>query len=78
MIVAVTVVLPLFTAVNDGMFPVPLAASPMLGVLFVQLYVVTLVPLKLIAAVVPPLHTVWSAFGFIVGTGFTVNVAGKL
>jgi len=58
MIVAVTGVLPLLTAVNEAIFPVPLAARPMLVVLFVQLYVVTLVPVKLIGAVLPPLHTV--------------------
>ena len=58
MMVAVTEVLPLLTAVNEAIFPVPLAARPILVVLFVQLYVVTLVPVKLIGAVLPPLQTI--------------------
>jgi hypothetical protein len=36
-IVAVTAVPPVLTAVNAGILPVPLAANPMLGALFVQL-----------------------------------------
>jgi hypothetical protein len=36
-IVAVTADVPVFTAVNDGILPVPLAANPMDVVLFVQL-----------------------------------------
>lgn len=35
-IVAVIAVLPVFTAVNAGMFPVPLAGNPIEGSLFVQ------------------------------------------
>ena len=35
-IVAVTGAIPLFVAVNAGILPVPLAANPMDGVLFVQ------------------------------------------
>jgi hypothetical protein len=51
-IVAVTAVGVLLTAVKLAMFPVPLAASPILGVLFVQLNVVpATVPVKFIAAV---------------------------
>ena len=38
--VAVTGTLPLFTAVKDGMLPVPLAASPIDVLLLVQLNVV--------------------------------------
>ena len=36
-IVAVTAVVPILTAVNENMFPLPLAARPMDGVLFTQL-----------------------------------------
>ena len=35
--VAVTGAVPAFVAVNEGILPVPLAARPMEGVLFVQL-----------------------------------------
>ena len=49
----------LFIPVNDGMFPVPLAARPIEGLSFVQLYVVpAIVPEKLIAVVFVPLHIV--------------------
>ena len=37
--------LPVFTAINDEISPVPLAARPMPGLLFVQLYEVAL-PVK--------------------------------
>jgi hypothetical protein len=44
---------------NAPIFPVPLAASPIAGVLFVQVYVVPVnPPEKLIAAVFVPLHFV--------------------
>lgn len=62
MIVAVTGVVPVLTAANAAMLPVPLAASPIDGVSLVQLYVVVppvlLVP-KVTAVVLAPLHTVW-------------------
>ena len=47
-----------FTAVKDAMSPVPLAAKPILGVLFTQLYTVPVTdePLKLNAAVDAPLQ----------------------
>ena len=35
--VAVTAAVPTFVAVNEAMFPVPLAANPMVALLFVQL-----------------------------------------
>lgn len=59
-IVAVTGVVPVFTAVNEGMLLLePLAARPMLGLLFVQLNTVPgTVPVKLIVCVGAPLHTV--------------------
>lgn len=44
---------------NDAISPLPLAARPMDGVLFVQLNTVPgTVPVKLIAVVAAPLHTV--------------------
>src|SRR3989442_1410907 len=49
-IVAVTIVVPPFVAVNAAMSPVPLAANPILVVLFVQLNVVPdTVPVKFTA-----------------------------
>ena len=58
--VAVTSTLDVFTAVKEAMLPAPEAASPIEGVLFIQLYTVpgTGDPPKLIATVgVNPLHT---------------------
>ena len=45
-IVAVTGVLPAFTAVNDGTVPVPLAPRPVAMLSFTQLKVGLLVPVK--------------------------------
>lgn len=56
-IVAVTGLVPVFIALNEAILPVPLAAKPMPGALFTQLYVFP-VPVKLIAAVAAPLATV--------------------
>lgn len=61
------------------MFPVPLAARPIDGVLLVQLYTVPAeAPVKLTAVVEAPLQTTWLVTAFTVGTGFTVmvNVVG--
>ena len=59
-IVAVTGVVPVFTAVKLAMSPVPVAPRPIEGVLFVQLYTivppVAVVP-KDTAVVFAPLHT---------------------
>ena len=55
--VAVTALAPALMAVKAAILPVPLAAKPMLGVLFVQLYVVP-VPLNVIAVVVALLQTI--------------------
>lgn len=78
-IVAVTAVVPALTAVNDAMFPVPLAASPIPGVLFVQLNIVPdTAPVKLIAEVEAPLHTIWLP-GFVteaVGLTIIVKIIG--
>jgi hypothetical protein len=56
--VAVIGLLPVFTAMKEGISPVPVAESPMPGVLFTQLYTQP-VPGKLIALVGLPLETVW-------------------
>ena len=57
-IVAVTGTLVRFTAMNDAILPVPVAASPMLGVLFVQLYTVPGTKPVNVAVTVLPAHTV--------------------
>lgn len=55
LIVAVTLLVPLFMAVNEGIFPVPLAANPILDVELVQLKVAPLGTLiKLLAATMLP------------------------
>ena len=73
--VAVTGVLPVLMAINDGMVLVPLAPNPMDGLLLIQLYVVgTTGPLMVIAVVGVPLHTVWLVMLFTAGVGFTVMV----
>ena len=72
-IVAVTGVEPLLVAVNDPMFPEPLADRPMLVWLLVQLYVVPLTaPLNDTADVAEPLQRVWSDTDATVGVGLTV------
>jgi len=71
--VAVTGVVPALVAVKAAMFPVPLAARPIDGVLFVQSKLVA-VPLKLTAVVLAPLQIVWLAGTFTVGVGLTVIV----
>ena len=76
-IVATTGALVALVAVNEAILPLPLAASPIDGALFVQLY--TMVPpvvglLKLTAVVDAPLQRVWFATAFTVAVGFTVIV----
>ena len=62
--VAITLSFVPFVAVNDGIFPVPLAASPMDGVLLFQAKVVPATGLlKLMAVVVAPLHQVGEVTG---------------
>ena len=74
-IVATTGAVPTLVAVNDAIFPVPAAASPIDGWVFVQLNTVPATgPVKFTAAVAPPLHTVWLATAFTVAVGFTVIV----
>lgn len=71
--VATTGELLTFTAVNEFMVPVPDAASPIEGVVLVQLYVVpATVPVKLTVETAVPAHTTWSAGSVTVGIGLTV------
>jgi len=75
--VATTGEVPVFTAVNDAILPVPEAARPMLVVVFVHAYVVVppvlRVP-KVTAVVKEPLHSNWSAGWLTCPVGFTVMV----
>jgi hypothetical protein len=78
-IVAVTGVLVLLVAVKEAMLPLPLAASPMEGVLFAHAKVVPATsPVKVTNAVAAVLQTTWSTGASTVGVGFTVivNVSG--
>ena len=73
--VAVTGVLPVLIPINDGMVLVPLAPSPIDGLLLIQLYTVPATgPVMVTAAVAVPLQTVWLAMAFTDGVGFTVMV----
>ena len=73
--VAVTGVLPVLMAVNDGIVLAPLAPNPMDGLLFIQLYTVPATgPVMVTAVVVCPAHTVWLAIVFTAGVGLTVMV----
>lgn len=77
--VAVTGVLPVLIAINDGIVLAPLAPRPMDGLLFVQLYTVPATgPVMVTAVVAAPAHTVWLAIVFTAGVGLTVmvNVTG--
>ena len=76
-IVAVTGKLVALVAINEDILPVPAAAKPMDGVLFVQLYVMVPPVLGLVkttVAVGDPLHTTWLATAFTTGVGLTVMV----
>jgi len=73
--VATTGAVPAFRVVNEAMLPVPLAARPIAGVLFVQLNTVPVAaPEKVTAAVVVPAQRTWLATALTVGVGFTVMV----
>ena len=75
MIVAVTGNEVLFVPVNEGVFPVPLEASPIDASEFVQEKVAPgVVLVKLEAAIVAPLQTVIFAGTVTLGPGFTVMV----
>ena len=68
--VAVTGVLPVLIAVKVDISPVPIAASPMEGLSFVQLNTVLGTGLlKVIAVVLLLLQTIWSAGSLTVGIG---------
>ena len=69
-IVAVTRFIVLFTAVNEGISPVPLAASPIPGVSLAQLNVLA-VPVKLTGAVADPFSGVCGPGVFAIGIAFT-------
>ena len=75
--VATTGVVPVLTAVNEAMLPVPNAKSPIDGVSFVQAYVVVppvlFVP-KIIAEVLVLLQTTWLAGWITSPVGLTVIV----
>jgi hypothetical protein len=76
--VATTGAVPGLVAIKAAILPVPLAARPMLVVLFVQLY--TMVPpvvglVKFTGAVKSPLQTIWFGTGLTIGSGFTSTVA---
>lgn len=74
-IVAVIGVLPLLVAVNEGMFPVPLAPNPMPVLLFVHVNVPPEgILVKLVAATVALLQTVILEGTVTVGVGLTVIV----
>ena len=73
--VAVTGVLPVLMAVNDGIVLVPLAPRPIEVLLLLQLYTVPATgPVIVTAVVVCPAHTVWLAIVFTAGVGLTVMV----
>jgi hypothetical protein len=64
-----------FVAVNVGMFPDPLAASPIAVLLFVQVKVVPLTgPDKEVVVTLAPLQCVWFDTFDTVGVGFIVMV----
>jgi hypothetical protein len=69
-IVAIAAVSIGLVAVNEAIFPAPVAGRPMDVLLLVQLYVaVATDPVKLIGAVGLPLHTIWLP-------GFTTEAVG--
>jgi len=73
--VAVIGLFPVFVAVNDGIFPVPLAPNPMAVFEFVQEKVPPAgILVKFTVGTVPLVQTVILAGTFTEGTGFTVMV----
>jgi len=74
-IVATMGAFPVLKAVKAAILPIPLAARPMEGVLFIHLKTTPLgVPVKLTAVVRLPLQTTWLAGWLTVGVGLTVMV----
>jgi hypothetical protein len=73
--VAVIALVRLFAVTNGGIFPVPLAAKPIEGLLFTQLYDVPATPLvNTIGSVVAFAQCIWFEIAFIFPVGFTVMV----
>ena len=73
--VAIAGAVPVFIATNAGILPVPVAPSPMLVLLFVQVYKVVppvLTVPKVTSAVLIVLQTSWSAGRFTCPVGLTV------
>ena len=67
--------MPVFTAVNEAMSPVPAAPRPIAVFEFVHVNTVPgTAPVKAIALVAAPPHNVWSAVAPTVGRGLTVIV----
>jgi hypothetical protein len=62
-----------FTAVKEGMFPLPEAAKPIAAMLFVHVYPFA-VPEKLTLAIGAPLHAVILSGWLTIGVGFTVKI----
>ena len=75
---AVTGEPPEFVTLNEDIFPVPLARSPIEGLLFVHENDAPGVPEKVIDAEAAPLHNVWSPGSATVGVGIIsiLNVIG--
>lgn len=75
MIVAVCTTAVTLVAVKLAILPVPLAARPIVVLLFVQLYTVpATAPVKVTAVVALPLHNTCGSTALTVGIGFTVIV----
>jgi len=74
-IMAIIGVKPLFTVVNEAIFPLPLPAKPIVGLSFVQSKVVPVrLPVKDSVPFASPLHFIRLVIEFTVGVGFTVMV----
>lgn len=74
-IVATIIALVVFTGVKEAIFPVPVAARPIVGSLFVQVKVLPVTgPVKLTAVVAAPWHLVWLFIVVTVGVGLTLMV----
>ena len=77
--VATKGVLPGFWAINEGILPVPLAASPMAGVLFVQLNTTPAgVPVKFTGAVGVLITDDIIVAGIVVGDDASGNIYKKM
>ena len=75
-IVAVTGIMPAFSAVNDGRSPDPAAASPIAVLEFVHENTVPgTVPVNAMLATTDPAHTVWLCTTATVGVGLTVSTS---